>query len=463
MHEFQASAFHPAMNGELSFGNRTKGAQTIIIPGVDSGLIAESALGEKAQKLLALYRQGFRIPKFFVVATDGSGDLNITPDLNRHFEGLQKPVIARSCHPAEGSRHSFSGVLASFPDIRELEGAANRAPGADDDIGFEPPSGLREAYKEIVALADYPMARRYLEQHQITDFRPQDMNLLVMEQLDIKVFGMFITASQGDPNKIEIHYEVRGAEHWARVRTRSFSQDSRGGVIVYDRNADTLPTTTSIDPIRESLTEFGRTAARINDLFGSQQVELAATEGGVYVLQARNIKISDPNDVPRFSGYQTMERDLHAIGYGYYTLPIIVVDRPENSWKDPQVRDALKRRLLEEKERFKEYILVIKDPWDVVMGNTRNPLGSWKDYSFLNALSRDAKVVIRGRQQNAIRHEDWEHVEKGGITVLPPEVTSMMEMFSLDRTADFGALTSGDRLSVLSNVDGVFVWNPAVR
>jgi hypothetical protein len=72
-------------------------------------------------------------------------------------------------------------------------------------------------------------------------------------------------------------------------------------------------------------------------------------------------------------------------------------------------------------------------------------------------------VVIRGRQQNAIRHDDWEHIEKGGITVIPPEVTSMMDMFSLDRTADFGALTSGDRLSVLSNVDGVFVWNPAVR
>ncbi len=105
------------------------------------------------------------------------------------------------------------------------------------------------------------------------------------------------------------------------------------------------------DRVRGILSQFGETAAKIEGIYGVQQIELASSknDGQVYVLQSRTINLGNPDDVPRFAQYKTLSyqkddfgHQLMAIGYGSYRLPVLVVESVEEAtgYKDwPEYRE----------------------------------------------------------------------------------------------------------------------------
>ena len=458
---------------------------------------SQEEIGEKPFKLLKMHKAGFNIPPFFVVDSNRSGKLVIDNELQVAFDGLQKPIIARSAHKEEGRKHSFSGVFQSFPNIHKLDEPDEDLTGLSEDererrqweIEDQEPNNLRVAYERMVGLAANGfLAQKYVEENKISDFNPNEMNMVVMEQLELDVFAMFVTADQRDPNKVNIHYEIRNPKLLGNA-------SSDYGIITYDKKTHLLVENKLNADVQNILKEFGEIASRVEGLFGVQQIELGASKGKTYVLQSRNINLKNPKDVPRFPNYQTISKELTALGYGYYKLPVIVVDDLENTdhayyqdvefkrlWdiytripeQDAEVRraayqatedfakvrqDAYKAELLELAQKYGDYILVIKDA-SALLGN-----GFYgKNYDFLNQLASGAKATIRGRNQNAIRHEDWLKVEKGDLTIIPPEMGGVMERFGHKYGAKRGwhsreaSIITGDVLNVLSNTDGVFVW-----
>ncbi len=470
--------------------------QKIIFPGT-ADVQSQEEIGEKPFKLLKMYKAGFNIPPFFVVASNHTGKLVLDDDLRSAFDSIQKPIIARSAHKEEGRKHSFSGVFQSFPNIHKLDEPDEDLTGLSEDererrqweIEDQEPNNLRVAYERMVGLAANGfLAQKYVEENKISDFNPNEMNMVVMEQLDLDVFAMFVTADQRDPNKVNIHYEIRNPKLLGNA-------PSDYGIITYDKKTHLLVENKLNADVQNILKEFGEIAIRVEGLFGVQQIELGASKGKTYVLQSRNINLKNPKDVPRFPNYQTISKELTALGYGYYKLPVIVVDDLENTdhayyqdvefkrlWdiytrtpeQDAEVRraayqatedfakvrqDAYKTELLELAQKYGDYILVIKDA-SALLGN-----GFYgKNYDFLNQLASGAKATIRGRNQNAIRHEDWLKVEKGDLTIIPPEMGGVMERFGHKYGAKRGwhfreaSIITGDVLNVLSNTDGVFVW-----
>ncbi len=305
------------------------------------------------------------------------------------------------------------------------------------------------------------------------------MNLLVMGWRDVKVFGMFLTSDQARPNETVIHYQDNTAD--------------KGGWIVYERGTNRLTITNPVNSqLEQVLIGFGQMAHRVENHFGMvQQVELAFTNGKVEVFQSRDMNLGDPSSVPRFSHYKTFSTDLKADGLGYYHLPVLVLDRLENvndsfRFSDDVGRERAislyKREVQEFLAANKDYILFIKDG-ELFMG--REPEHY---YDELNAIARNAKVVFRGANQNAIRHTDWENVETGGISIWISEFDLIGSQFIhnhiVGSTARFKAhqysfsvgepkesepnvsrlpweeniVQTGDKIHVLANVDGTFVW-----
>jgi len=477
-------------------------------------------ISEKAHKLLKMKRIGLNVPRFFIIATDGSGQITITDKLREMFDSIPKPVIVRSAHRAEGVKYPFSGVFDSFGGITVIEPTkAEIIYLESEEFWDEEPKleSLVSAYRLILegATEGY-RAKKYFKEHNITDFDPKQMNAVVMEEIDLDIFGMFMTSSQNNPDEVLIHYQVidRAAEEEkADLERGSFGQhEEKGGVITYNRKTRQLDQNDLDEQTRDVLIQFGDIAGQIEDMFGVQQIELGAADGKIYVLQSRNINLSDPRDVPRLAHYETMDESLHAIGYGYYYLPILVIDslgkaypgyRRSTEYKTledaylasgkrwegaewdalEQYEEDKKNEYREELRRFQrkhpEYVLVIKDASAVL--DSEMLMG--RNYGFINELASQAKVVIRGRNQNAIRHEDWQNVELGALTIIPPEATGwrgFIHDFVCSRENDehdlWEAFTSpskkrdnvsvqrveklqtGDAINILSNTDGVFVW-----
>lgn len=476
-------------------------------------------IGEKAYKLIKMAQAGLNVPPFFIIATDGSGQITVTDELRKMFAGIQKPAIVRSTHRDEGTVHPFSGVFDSFGGITAIEPTDTEIVDSTSDEFWDKgprPESLISAYRLILESAtEGYRIKKYLEDHKITNFDPKQMNAVVMEEVDIDVFGMFMTSSQNNPDEVLIHYQVRdkGTAEKAEPESGSFGQrKEKGGVITYNRKTRQLDQNNLDEQTRDVLRQFGDIAGQIEGMFGVQQIELAASKGKVYVLQSRNINLSNPHDVPRLAHYNTMDEDLQAIGYGYYHLPILVIDTLENA--HPEYKEAAEYKALheayaasgkqwegtewdalikytddkkneyrEELRRFQrehpEYVLVIKDASAVI----DSEIFAGKNYGFLNELASKAKVVVRGRNQNAIRHEDWQNVELGALTIIPPEVSGwggFINYFICNRKDDdhgpgeiftspskkrdnvsvqhVRKLQTGDTINVLSNIDGVFVW-----
>ncbi|MBF0571124.1 MAG: hypothetical protein HQL12_04565 [Candidatus Omnitrophica bacterium] len=483
-------------------------SQEIIFP--EDRHASIEGLGEKPDKLIKLKQAGFNIAKFFVVKSDGSGRLEMNDTLLRKaFNSLQKPVIVRSAHPDEGRNHPFSGVFESFDNISVLtQDEVPKKDISEEDAWFKLPESVESAYKDIVNNArDGYKSHKYRKDLGVTDFDPNKMDVVIMEQVDIDVFGMFVTSTH-DPDRMLIHYEIRGEEGKAS-----------GGAIGYNKKTHALDENKLSEHLQSVLPEFGETAAKIESLFGVQQVELASSkkDGKVYVLQSRTINLGNPEDVPRLAQYKSLGLGeaysyggaLEAIGYGNYRLPVLVIDNLENAThyrsspeyislqrelteartandeqkvselrsKERDLRKALKDKYQQELLAFQqshpEYILVIKDAQDVLVDSFK-----MSAYQLINSLTTNAKVIIRGRNQTAIRHNDWDNIDLGrGITIIPPEIGSFMDHFQY--TMNEGpfregedvaykrdkilvqhprSIGTGNYLNVLSNTDGVFVW-----
>ncbi len=480
----------------------------------------EATLGEKAYKLIKMAQAGLNVPAFFVIVGDGSGEITITESLKTLFGRLKKPFIVRSSHKDEGTTYPFSGMFQSFKGITSLEATSTEILDESQDAYREEGprvESLQSAYRLIVEFAtDGYIIQKYLETHDITEFNPKQMNAVVMEEIDLDVFGMFVTSNQNNPDEVLIHYQVvdKYAEDEQRKPEDSFfgSRKEMGGVITYNKKTHELGENDLDEAIRKLLRQFGEVAEQIEEIFGVQQIELGASNGNVYVFQSRDINLTNPEDVPRLAHYKTMSEELNAIGYGYYHLPILVIDTMDDAhpeveqserykqlqsaymasgkrWEGKewdelrQFTEAEKQKYRDELLQFQrdnpEYILVIKDAESVI---DIEPLKG-KNYDFLNNLVTNAKVVVRDRNQDAIRHEDWQSVELGAITIIPPEASGwggFMDTFEYSRDKDeregeheftrpsrknsivslqeVGRLVTGDYLNVLSNTDGAFVW-----
>ena len=464
-----------------------------------------SVLGEKPHKLMLLKQAGFSVPDFCTIVSDGSGEITLDDSVRSAFQKLRKPLIARSAHPMEGGGFSFSGIFQSIERVTRLEDAP------EDMVNYENPFeredlkdkeniydlydewmqtrtlSLDMAYSEILQLADEKEeyeansdVKRYLKLNGIEGFNHKDMNLLLMEQRNVQVFGMFMTSSQQNPNEIVIHYQDRRTD--------------KGNFVVYDKKTEALKTKIEGD-LESILTEFGKTAAKVEQKFGKvQQVEMGYSDNGVEIYQSRDLNLGNSASTPRFAHYKTFSTDLHADGFGYFHLPVLVIDNLENfsdktnslSFEEriEKVVKPYKAEIKKFIEKHPEYIVVVKDG-DLFSSfySGKTDLEIWEmsrkeRYSEINEITRRAKVIFKGTNQNAIRHEDWDNVESGGINIWMREDGKVNNLFvhktgngkykfpdyekpfspTVTLLSSHERIKTGDYLHVLSNTDGLFVW-----
>ena len=510
--------------------------QRIIMPDTEE-IPPVEVIGEKGHKLLKMAKAGLKIPPFFIIITDGTGKVKITDELQYLFAKFKKPLIVRSCHPLEGSIAAFSGQFDSHKGIVVIEPTEDEILDTDTDEfwehGFRVES-LRSAIKLILENADAkqnPRLEKYLTQYNIKGLDLRDMNIIVEEQINVDVFGMFVTSDQNNPDKVLIHYKITEKDTEEKDITgggKGFSAElgakDSGGAILYNRKTHKLEENDLGNDAQGVLKQFGEVAGKIQALFGTQLIELGACDGEVFVFQSRDIHLKDPKYVPRLAHYTTLNDDLDVIGYGYYYLPVLVVDSMENIYANPSSGkfDDKYRRLQDSynyapyqnkkeklitafceyytkklreyqdeitkfQEQYPEYMLVIKDPQDIVRPIISQSF-SENDYTELNALIKNAKVVARGKTQGAINHEAWENVDFGAITITPPTIPhsdkSFTDLFTYVlskedtrpkkifmhpskqawlnnvsiQAVSLGSIQTGGYINVLSNTDGVYVW-----
>ncbi len=463
-----------------------------------------SVLGENPHKLMQLKQAGFSVPDFCTIITDGSGSLHLDDSVRSAFDRLKKPLIARSAHPMEGGGFSFSGVFQSIDRVTRLEDSPEDMHNYEDPLDKdEVPEGqdiydlydkwlatrtlsLGRVYSKMLELANpagkikaSEDVKAYLESNRINGFNHNDMNVLLMEQRDIQVFGMFMTSDQTRPDETVIHYQDlrKGKGNWA----------------VYDKKSQKIKNKVE-DDLESILIEFGRLASKVEEKFGKvQQVEMGYSDHGVEVYQSRDINLGNAASVPRFAHYKTFSKDLRANGFGYFHLPVLVIDSLSNVTEecglsnDEMIEKVVKPYKAEIQrfiEQHPEYIVVVKDGelFDTWYSgrSERDLFFLFKEerYAELNAVTRRAKVMFKGKNQNAIRHEDWDNVESGGINIWMPEDRKMSDMFAhktrhpeykfpdheevispnLTLLRSHGRIKTGDYIHVLSNLDGLFVW-----
>jgi len=470
-------------------------------------------LGEKPHKLMELKQAKFPVPDFFTIVADGSGEVHIDDSVRNAYDHLQRPLIARSAHPMEGNGFSFSGRFQSlervtrltdspqdeFNYVSPIERPENFPQGTDifaleDEWWSTRTFSLERAYRDIVESANpdggelvNKKVQDYLKQNAITGFNHNDMNLLLMEQRKIQVFGMFLTEDQARPDEMVIHFQDR------RV--------GNGDWVIYDKVKQKLGGEVSGD-LEGILLEFGRLATQAQkQIKRVQQIEIGYSDRGIELYQARDINIKNATSVPRFAHYKTLSVNLHANGMGYFYLPILVIDALDSihdghfPTKDETLREAIrpyKEQIRQFVQANPEFIAVVKDGelfTGVYSENPERLFGTKKEvYAGLNAITGKAKVVFRGKCQNAIRHEDWDLIETGGINVWMTETEQMANLFIHNQLvgehAEWKArhyasgayqnkpyvapnvtlvdlrrpIKTGDFLHVLANTDGTFVW-----
>lgn len=468
-------------------------------------------LGEKPYKLMVLKQAGLPVPNFATIISDGSGRIYIDDAVRIAYDRLEKPLIGRSAHPMEGGGFSFSGRFQSVERVTRL------VDSPQDNVNYVDPHerrgdfpqdakiwdiadawyetrtfGLERAYTDIVAFAnpngDTIHSRRvkeYLEAHKITGFDPNAMNLLLMEQRAVNVFGMFLTSDQARPDEMVIHFQDRRA--------------GKGDWIVYEKGTQKLKGQVGGE-LERVLLEFGRLATSTERQFGkTQQVEIGYSDRGVEIFQSRDINLKDASSVPRFAHYKTLTTGLHSNGMGYFHLPVLVIDALDSIHSE-HFTDQDERRFTEAINPYREqvrkfvaehpeFMAVIKDG-EIFTGYyfslAEHVKTKRERYEELNAITRKAKVVFRGKCQNAIRHEDWDLIETGGINIWMGERERLANLFihnqivgefAKRKARDYSSgieenyvapnvtlinsrepIQTGDYLHVLANTDGTFVW-----
>ena len=492
----QFNNFFPTSSSPMTIDQQPSKRQSIITNNTLE-IPKSIELGEKALKILKMAQAGLNVPPFFIIVGNGNEELEMTGELKTLFGALNKPVIARSAHLDEGKKYPFSGIFDSEKSITHLEKTLfEKKPSSewtDEErrnhmYGNADPPSLEVAYEKIVYSAYSDEVENYLKNKNITDYNEYGMNVVVMEQVDMNFFAMFMTSTQENPNEMLIIYQSINKspikkrddftdpdDYRKYIKNRNVSNS-----ILFNKKTHKLEDNNLDESTQSALITLGETAAQIENMFGFQQVELGYAQNKAFVFQSRDFNLTDPNDVPRFLKYKTIRpkhkgySDPTAFGYGDYHLPVLVIDGVEDDWTDEafnkdDARELIRNELLEFHKKNPEYILIVKDA-DVLFKKFSI------DYSFLNLLTSKASVILQGRQQSAIRHEDWARVEMQGIRIWDSEGDSLSEFFvhkmkdNAVRTISekqegnitiqkISHIRTGDYLHVLSNVDGLFIWS----
>ena len=192
------------------------------------------------------------------------------------FDRRHKPVLVRSAHKKEGSPHPFSGLFNSFKGITSITPTDTEILDPQSDAYWEhgpKPESIASAYDLIVSGASEGLeVRQYVEAHGITDYSPFDMNAIVMDEIGLEVFGMFLTSNQDNPDEVLIHYQTIDDEAKKMAAAHyHYSQAGTGGVVIYNKKTKTLDTKEIDTKLVAVLKDFGETASRIESIFGDRK------------------------------------------------------------------------------------------------------------------------------------------------------------------------------------------------
>jgi len=420
-------------------------------------------IGTKAYNLMVMKRAGFPIPRFFTLMSDGTDRLTLEDSVLRIAEelGSETDLMLRSCHPMESSRHPFSGEFLS-------------------EWTRADPKSVAEKYAEVKESASSESVAEYVRANCIQGFNPHLMNVIFMQHFKHRFFSMFMTSAQNDTNEMIVNYYdlTKQEGDWELFDKRAGK--TKSGVFRYDG-------------VTEAVNAFGEVGVRAERLFRYPvQLEAAVNDGILQVFQAKEIELTDPRSLAKPSHYRTMITGLRANGYTNFSGPVLVLDElsrvfPNRYIKTDEDHKQAQAEYQAEIEKFMQqnskYAVMMKELKDFVY-STDMLASAEKTYGFLNKVVRGAVVQFRNKRQSVVRHESWDNVEKGGAIIYITEDQSAFadrfhvgarqrpeEDFS-DGTESIwinGTLTpinkvrrydihSGEKISILSNQDGVFVW-----
>lgn len=463
--------------------------QQVIYP--EDEKLSQNVMGEKPYKVMDMNSAGFSVPKFYTIISDGSGEITIDDAVREADSTLPEGFrIGRSAHFIEGPG-SFESIkrinrlvdteddMWNYLEAWEIEDLTALGFKDEDEFDAGVTFSLKGAYDKIMESADPnnpdgcgKNIEFYLHVNEISGFNPNDMNMLVMEQKEFDYFAMFVTSDAVTPNLTKIHY----------VNNKT----NEGGVAVYDSLNDSLDLELDSE-VNSVLVDFAKTAREIESHFGQvQQVELGYSDDETWVLQSRDIDLSNPKDVARYANYFTFDTKFHTEGYGDFHLPVLVLDKTANFDSsvdsfDPSTAKKALEVYREEIDAFVEshddYIVVVKEITEFV-----KELG----YEYLGSITGNASVVLRSLHQDHVRHDDWNRVERGGVNLFINPYSGLEKVFMhcYDKGKDSSYandsgggvkkgyvednvtwldprkynVKTGDYLHVLANADGTFVW-----
>ena len=333
-----------------------------------------------------------------------------------------------------------------------------------------------------------PKLKEYLDERKIKDYVPEEMDMVVMTEHQLEIFGMFLTSDLHHPNRVNIHFMVNGK-----------SQPS----VTYDHDKDQF----TVDPeffkkAYPELTAFVKLASRVESKYGRQQIEVALSkdDGKVYLFQSRDFRGVEAWEVPRYKEYRTMDKDLIAEGFAHLRAPVVVVgdlrsavpyenkeykkleteyetltqrinadieadnDFTVNEQKRMQVETALdnirneavRQYAQEIKARVQgqDYILLLSDPEALGLATDYK-----EDLTLFKEIAGPAKVIIGQDTMNMVGHAIWNPLEAGGtIVTAPPNADFPWSRFVHHKSGvSADVIQTGDVMEFLSNPDGVFL------
>jgi hypothetical protein len=376
-------------------------------------------IGEKAFKLMVMYRARLPVPNFFV----GKASKHVSANMyyGEEFDKLEKPVIVRSCHPLE---HEFpGGTFESIKDVYRL---------SEYDETTKGQKGLYEAYCQIVeSTRQNRKFHKRFERKPVEGFNLFDMNFVAMEQRKLDVFGMFLTSEYNGSNETYIVYEDRRTKEG--VKNIRYSR--RTGL-----NKESVKELST--EMEDVLIQFGEQARNVSDLFGQQQIEVGYSDHGVEILQSKDFKYVDPNLIPDVDHKSFETRGVIAFGNGYFKLPVLVIapcggDNNHINTEDPLeiARENYKKEIYDFLKENNKCIFVLKDKGPFDFGTYDDP------YPKLNKLIHEhSKAVIKCCRQVGIRHSDWSYVEDGNVSINVSEHSAFDSYFAHNSIKGYWAL-----------------------
>ena len=267
-------------------------------------------ISDKVKNVKGLSDAGFPVPPFFFVQSDGSGEIQNTQELGAALERLGSgPYIVRSAHPLEGGNHPFSGRHESFHGITTAEELVN-------------------AYRDMVRQASESKdVKQYVERNGIAGYDPKFMDVLVMPDRKVEIFGHVLSSNKTSRlKKTNLQYAYSngkaGVVDFIWPDEAEKSQGALGRFTVSELS----------DELKLILLQVAFLAQRIEKERGEPQLlEIGYTkENGVEVFQTLDFK-TETNVVPkkdRYSAFFASGACSHIGPETHFegTLPVIVVE-----------------------------------------------------------------------------------------------------------------------------------------